>query len=54
MNKEIGEDFRITQYEMLVIEGRICVPNVDDLKKVIPMVKVLQRSDRVEEMTQET
>ena len=41
MNKEIEEDFRITQDGMLAIEGRICVLNVDDLKRVIPMVKVL-------------
>ena len=51
MNKEIGEDFRITQNGMLVMEGRICKPNIDDLRKVIPMVKVLWKSNRVEEMT---
>ena len=51
MNKEIGEDFRITQNGMLVMEGRICKPNIDDLRKVIPLVKVLWKSNRVEEMT---
>ena len=54
MNKEIGKDFRITQDGMLVMESWICVPNINDLRKVKLMVKVLQRNDEVEEMTQET
>ena len=35
MNGEIIEDFMITQDRMLVMEGRICVPNVDDMRKAI-------------------
>ena len=35
MNGEIGENFRITQDGILVMKGRICVPNVDNLRKAI-------------------
>ena len=35
MNGELGNDFVITQDGMLVMNGRICVPNVDDLRKAI-------------------
>ena len=35
MNGEIGENFMITQDEVLVMKGRMCVPNVDDLRKAI-------------------
>ena len=35
MNAELGEDFVITQDGILVMKGRICVPNVDDLIKAI-------------------
>ena len=34
-NGEISEDFSITQEGMLTLIGRICVLNVDDLKKSI-------------------
>ena len=33
MNGEIEENFMITQDGMLVMKGRICVPNVDDLRR---------------------
>ena len=35
MNGEIEENFMITQDGMLVMKGRICVPNVDDLRNAI-------------------
>ena len=35
MNGELGEDFVITQDGMLVMKGRICVPNFDDLGRAI-------------------
>ena len=35
MKGEIRENFMITQEEMLVMKAKICVPNVDDLRKVI-------------------
>ena len=35
MNGEIGENFWITQDGMLVMKGRVCVLNVDDLRKAI-------------------
>ena len=35
VNREIREDFMITQDGMLVTKGRVCVPNVDDLRKAI-------------------
>ena len=35
MNGDIGEDFWITQDRMLVMKGRVSMPNVDDLRKAI-------------------
>ena len=35
MNEETSEGFNITQDVMLTLRGRICVPNVDDLRKLI-------------------
>ena len=35
MNGEIGKNFMITQGGLLVMKGRMCVPNIDDLRKVI-------------------
>ena len=35
MNGKIIENFMITQDGMLVMKGKICVPNVDDLRKAI-------------------
>ena len=35
MNGEIRENFSISQDGVLTIKGRICVPNVEDLKKLI-------------------
>ena len=35
MNGEFGKDFVITQDGMLVMKGRICVPNVDYVRRVI-------------------
>ena len=35
MNGELGEDFVITHNGMLVMKGRICVANVNDLRRVI-------------------
>ena len=35
MNGEIGENFMITQDGMLVMKYKMCVPNVDDLRKAI-------------------
>ena len=35
MNGEIEENFMITQDGMIVMKGRIYVPNVDDLRKAI-------------------
>ena len=35
MDGELGEDFVITQDGMLVMKCRICVPNVDNLRKAI-------------------
>ena len=35
MNREIGDNFLITQDGMLVMKGRVCTPNVDDLRKAI-------------------
>ena len=33
MNEDIGENFWIIQDRVLVMKGKVCVPNVDDLKK---------------------
>ena len=35
MNYEIGENFSITQDGALTMKGRVCVPNVEDLRKLI-------------------
>ena len=35
MNGEIGENFRITQDGVLIMEGRVCVPDVEDLRRLI-------------------
>ena len=35
MNREISENFSITLDGTLTLRGRICVPNVDDLRKMI-------------------
>ena len=35
MNDKLGENFMITQDGMSVMKGRMCVPNVDDLRKPI-------------------
>ena len=35
MNHELGENFMITQDGVLVMKSRMCVPNVDDLRKAI-------------------
>ena len=35
MNGEIREKFMITQDKMIVMEGKICMANVDDLRKAI-------------------
>ena len=35
MNGEIDENFHITQDGVLTIKGRVCVPDVEDLRKLI-------------------
>ena len=35
MNGEIGENFSISQDGMLIVKGRVCVPDVEDLRKLI-------------------
>ena len=35
MNGQIGENFSITQDGVLTMKGRVCVPDVDDLRKLI-------------------
>ena len=35
MNGEIGENFHITQDGMLTMKGRVCVPDVEDLRRLI-------------------
>ena len=35
MNGETGEDFSITHDGVLTLRSRFCVPNVDDLRKLI-------------------
>ena len=35
MNGEIGENFRVSQDGVLTMKGRVCVPDVEDLKKLI-------------------
>ena len=33
MNDEIGKNFSITQDGVLTMKGRVCVPDVEDLRK---------------------
>ena len=35
MNGEISENFSITQDGVYTLRGRLCVPDVDDLRKLI-------------------
>ena len=35
MNGDIGENFRITQDGFLTMKGRVCVPNVEDFRRLI-------------------
>ena len=35
MKSEIGENFNITRDGVLMMKGRVCVPNVEDLRKLI-------------------
>ena len=35
MNGKVGENFSISQDGMLMMKGRICVPHVEDLRKMI-------------------
>ena len=35
MNGEIGENFSITQNGVLTMKGRVCVPDIKDLRKLI-------------------
>ena len=35
MNGEISENFRITQDEVLTMKRRVCVPDVEDLKRLV-------------------
>ena len=35
MNRDIGENFSITQDGILVMKGKVCVPNIDNLRKAI-------------------
>ena len=35
MNGEVSQDFSITQDRMLTLRGRACVPDVNDLRKMI-------------------
>ena len=35
MNEDIGENFRISQDAVLMMKGRVCVLDIDDLRKVI-------------------
>ena len=35
MNGEIGENFSITQDRVLTMKGRVCVPDVEDPRKLI-------------------
>ena len=35
MNGEIGENFSISQDEVLIMKGRVCVLDVEDLRKLI-------------------
>ena len=35
MNGEIGENFWITQDGVLTMKDRVCVPDIDDLRRAI-------------------
>ena len=35
MKDEVSENFNITQDGVLMMKGRVCVPNVEDLRKLI-------------------
>ena len=35
MNGKIGENFNITQDGVLTMKSKVCVPNVEDLRKLI-------------------
>ena len=35
MNRDIGEIFWISQDMILMMKGRVCVPDIDDLRKAI-------------------
>ena len=35
MNADIGENFWISQDEVLMMKGRICVLDIDDLRKAV-------------------
>ena len=35
MSGEVGENFSISQDDILTMKGRICVPDVEDLRKII-------------------
>ena len=35
MNREVNENFSITEVGMLTLRGRACVPDVGDLRKMI-------------------
>ena len=35
MNSEISKNFHITQDGVLTMKGRVCVPNFEDLKRLI-------------------
>ena len=35
MNGKVRENFSITQNVVLTMKGRVCVPNVEDLRKLI-------------------
>ena len=35
MNGEIGENFSISQDGMLTMKGKVCVPDVENLRKLI-------------------
>ena len=35
MNEDIKDNFWITQDGMLVMKGKVCVPDIDDLRKSI-------------------
>ena len=35
MNGEIGENFSLFQDGVITMKGRVCVPNVEDLRKLM-------------------